>query len=77
MAQETVNPRLVKSNIDLLTRITKKPNMATEKLLARPPFKFLHDLTTLVWRGERERAVGDVSKQYETKMFSDACYDFF
>ena len=48
MAPESVNPRLIKSNIDLLSKITKKPNMVTEKILSRPPFKFLHELTTLV-----------------------------
>lgn len=44
---ETVNPRLLKSNIDLWSKILKRP-MVTDKVLARPPFKFLHDLITLV-----------------------------
>ena len=48
MASEAVNPRLIKSNIDLLSRVTKKPNMITERQLARPPFKFLHELTVLI-----------------------------
>lgn len=44
---ETVNPRLLKSNIDQWSKILKRP-MVTDKVLARPPFKFLHDLVTLV-----------------------------
>lgn len=48
MSQEKVNSRLIKSNIDLFTKIVKRPPI-TEKILSRPPFRFLFDLTTMVY----------------------------
>ena len=44
---ETVNPRLLKSNVDLYVKILKRP-LVNEKILSRPPFKFIHDLVTIV-----------------------------
>ena len=42
MASE-VDPKIIKASQDLLTKIVKKPAIS-EKLLKRPPFRFLHDL---------------------------------
>ena len=47
MSQEKINQRLIKSNIDQLSKIVKRPAV-TEKILSRPPFRFIFDLTTMV-----------------------------
>ncbi|KAH7640132.1 hypothetical protein HUG17_10612 [Dermatophagoides farinae] len=47
MSQEKINQRLIKSNIDQLSKIVKRPAV-TEKILSRPPFRFIFDLTTMI-----------------------------
>lgn len=42
-----MDPRIVKKTQDTLGKIIKKPPL-TEKLLSKPPFRFLHDITTSV-----------------------------
>ncbi|CAG2104541.1 unnamed protein product [Medioppia subpectinata] len=42
-----IDPKIVKTSLDLLTKIVKKP-VITDKLLKRPPFRFLHDLITSI-----------------------------
>ncbi|KAF7494683.1 TRAF3-interacting protein 1 [Sarcoptes scabiei] len=73
---EKVNPRLIKSNIDLWSKIVKRPAI-TEKILSRPPFRFLFDLTTMTikttgyLRGlytEDEFNFENVNSNKETKM---------
>lgn len=44
-----VNPIVIKKTQDTLGKFIKKPNL-TEKLLRKPPFKFLHDILTTVSR---------------------------
>ncbi len=42
-----VDPKIIKKTQELLGRIVKKPPL-TEKLLARPPFRFIHDICSNV-----------------------------
>ncbi|ESO96423.1 hypothetical protein LOTGIDRAFT_159832 [Lottia gigantea] len=42
-----MDPKIVKQTQDTLGKIIKKPPL-TDKLLAKPPFRFLHDITTSV-----------------------------
>ena len=42
-----MNDKIVKKTQDSLGKIIKKPPM-TEKLLNKPPFRFLHDVITSV-----------------------------
>lgn len=42
-----MDPRIVKKTQDTLGKIIKKPPL-TEKLLSKPPFRFLHDIITSV-----------------------------
>ena len=42
-----MNDKIVKKTQDSLGKIIKKPPM-TEKLLNKPPFRFLHDVMTSV-----------------------------
>ena len=42
-----MDPRIVKKTQDTLGKIIKKPPL-TEKLLSKPPFRFLHDIMTSV-----------------------------
>lgn len=46
MADE-VNPAVIKRTQDTLGKYVKKPNL-TEKLLKKPPFRFLHDVFSAV-----------------------------
>lgn len=45
-----VNDAAIKKTQDMLGKIIKKPPL-TDKLLARPPFRFLHDIMTSIIRG--------------------------
>lgn len=47
--QVNVDPKIIKNTQDTLGKIIKKP-VLTEKLLKRPPFKFLHDIIINVSR---------------------------
>lgn len=42
-----MDARIVKKTQDTLGKIIKKPPL-TEKLLSKPPFRFLHDIITSV-----------------------------
>ncbi|BHF73588.1 TRAF3-interacting protein 1 [Sparganum proliferum] len=44
-----VDPRIIKRTQDTLGKIIKKPPL-TEKLLSRPPFRFIHDICTSLIR---------------------------
>lgn len=42
-----IDPAVVKKTQDLLGKFVKKPPL-TEKLLKKPPFRFLHDIINVV-----------------------------
>ncbi|XP_075679723.1 uncharacterized protein LOC113799460 [Dermatophagoides pteronyssinus] len=84
MSQEKINQRLIKSNIDQLSKIVKRPAV-TEKILSRPPFRFIFDLTTMIIKttgylrglySEEEFNFDNVNVNKETKMaFLDKLID--
>lgn len=43
MAAAKVDPAVIKRTMDTLGRVIKKPAL-TEKLLGRPPFRYIHDI---------------------------------
>jgi len=47
MGDKQVDGKIVKKTQDTLGRIIKRPPL-TDKLLQKPPFRFLHDVTTSV-----------------------------
>lgn len=42
-----IDPAVVKKTQDLLGKFVKRPPL-TEKLLKKPPFRFLHDIVNVV-----------------------------
>jgi TRAF3-interacting protein 1 len=42
-----IDPKIIKTSQELLSKIVKKP-VITDKLLKRPPFRFIHDLVSNV-----------------------------
>jgi len=42
-----MDPKIVKKTQDTLGKVIKKPPL-TDKLLGKPPFRFLHDIMTSV-----------------------------
>jgi len=48
MGDKMLDAKVIKRTQDSLGKIIKKPPM-TDKLLSKPPFKFLHDTVTSVF----------------------------
>lgn len=47
MGDNNVDPEIIKRTQDSLGKFVKKPPL-TEKLLKKPPFKFIHDVIKVV-----------------------------
>ncbi|VUZ50121.1 unnamed protein product, partial [Hymenolepis diminuta] len=44
-----IDPNVIKKTQDLLGKLIKKPTL-TDKLLSRPPFRFIHDICSSLTR---------------------------
>ncbi|CAL8071174.1 unnamed protein product [Calicophoron daubneyi] len=75
MSVNDVDPKVIKKTQEMLQKIIKKPTL-TDKLLSRPPFRFLHDICTAVIRHTgvlkgvftSDEMVADNVKDKETKL---------
>lgn len=47
MTESSLDPDIIKKTQDSLGKFVKKPPL-TEKLLKKPPFKFIHDVIKVV-----------------------------
>jgi hypothetical protein len=47
MTESSLDPEVIKKTQELLGKFVKKPPL-TEKLLKKPPFKFIHDVVKVV-----------------------------
>lgn len=47
MTDSNIDPEVIKTTQDTLGKFVKKPPL-TEKLLKKPPFKFIHDVVKVV-----------------------------
>lgn len=56
MTEGSVDPEIVKRTQDSLGKFVKKPPL-TEKLLKKPPFKFIHDVIKVVRLTKTKRKV--------------------
>jgi Microtubule-binding protein MIP-T3 CH-like domain len=52
MTESSLDPEVVKRTQDSLGKFVKKPPL-TEKLLRKPPFKFIHDVIKVVRAAEK------------------------
>ena len=67
--EKPVDARVIKKTQDTLGKIVKKPPL-TDKLLQKPPFRFLHDIVTSV--SNFISFVWLVSHMYRTRQLSTA-----
>jgi len=47
MSEANISPEIIKATQEALGKYVKKPPL-TEKLLKKPPFKFIHDVVKVV-----------------------------
>lgn len=52
MTESSLDPETIKRTQDALGKFVKKPPL-TEKLLKKPPFKFIHDVIKVVSGAEK------------------------
>lgn len=64
MTDSDMNPEIIKKTQESLGKFVKKPPL-TEKLLRKPPFKFIHDVVKVV-RLKLERILKPSSVMYRS-----------